>query len=28
MNDGAGVVFDIQNSYYERFLDNYDHIKN
>lgn len=23
-----GAVFDIQNSYYERFLDNYDHIKN
>ena len=28
MSDGMGVVFDIQNSYYERFLDNYDHIKN
>ena len=28
MGDGMGVVFDIQNSYYERFLDNYDHIKN
>jgi len=28
MKDGLGAVFDIQNSYYERFLDNYDHIKN
>lgn len=27
MSDGMGVVFDISNSYYERFLDNYDHIK-
>jgi hypothetical protein len=28
MGDGMGVVFEISNGYYERFLDNYDHIKN
>lgn len=27
LSSGMGVVFDIQNNYYEKFLDNYDHIK-
>ena len=27
IRDGSGAVFDIKDSYYERFLDNYDHIK-
>jgi hypothetical protein len=28
IKDGSGAVFDIKDDYYERFLDNYEHIKN
>jgi hypothetical protein len=28
MRNGQGVVFEIKDNYYERFLDNYEHIKN